>query len=358
MANNGFKINKSINLNPQLDAPERPSDGDLYFNSSLGSIAYYKQGAWACLDSIGEVANTENMTSSTFTPAVVQNSTIRVTGDHDTSLCGISASFSGKRVAVYNTTTGSITVRHNSEVEVTANNRVLTPLAGDMTLVSGELAQFVYDLSSERWLLVSIGSGAGAYAPATTATNGIVTLNAPPVSGPAPRVPVIDSIGNVISTGLTRGSLASGLLEIGKNAADTGVRLGRVGGTAEFLCSLTAVGFVGATLSCSPTLSIYAHNLYLGTDLSTALIHIGRDGVLTYGGGGFSVPVDKHYEYDGTLEADVLVESFEFRPGDTTAVFDLNPGHTEYSLTRVGGGTGTLYAYARIKIPANATPQP
>ena len=38
MAQNGFKVNKSLNLNPQASAPVNPVDGDVYFDSTAASL--------------------------------------------------------------------------------------------------------------------------------------------------------------------------------------------------------------------------------------------------------------------------------------------------------------------------------
>ena len=113
MATNGYKINKSINLNPQATAPVSPTSGDMYYDASIGSFVYYGASAWANLDSIGSVVSADSMTSSLFTPAVVQNSVVRLTGEGGV-LHGMSASFTAKRLTVYNNTGGSVTIVHDS----------------------------------------------------------------------------------------------------------------------------------------------------------------------------------------------------------------------------------------------------
>ena len=187
MADNGFKINKSANFNPQAGAPANPIDGDFYYDSTAQSFAYYHSGSWAYFDSVGTVASTLWLTSAHFTSNVVRNSVVKVTGGAVLShLAGIAASFSAKKITVYNAGTATIVVEPEDANEGTANNRILTPTGGSMNLVAGEVAVFMYDIAASRWLLVSISSNAGAQATATDVSPGIVTLhkaNLTPLSG-------------------------------------------------------------------------------------------------------------------------------------------------------------------------------
>jgi len=178
MADNGFKINKSVNFNPQTTAPSNPVDGDFYYDSTVQTFSYYHNGSWANFDSVGSVASVLWLTSVHFTPAIVRNSLVKVTGAAALShLAGISASFSAKKITIYNAGTFNIVVEPNDANELTANNRIQTPTGGSMNLVPGEVAVFTYDVVATRWLLVSISSQAGAQVIATTANPGIVTLH-------------------------------------------------------------------------------------------------------------------------------------------------------------------------------------
>jgi len=178
MADNGFKINKSANFNPQSGAPANPIDGDFYYDSTAQSFAYYHNGSWANFDSVGTVSTALWLTGAQFTPAIVRNSVVKVTGGVSTAhLAGISASFSAKRISIYNAGSALIVVEPEDANEPTANNRIQTPTGGSMNLVAGEIAVFTYDITANRWLLVSISSQAGAQAIATTSSPGIVTLH-------------------------------------------------------------------------------------------------------------------------------------------------------------------------------------
>lgn len=178
MADNGFKINKSANFNPQTTAPSNPVDGDFYYDSTAQTFSYYHNGSWANFDSVGSVASVLWLTSVHFTPTVVRNSLVKVTGAAALShLAGISASFSAKQITIYNAGTFNIVVEPNDANELTANNRILTPTGGSMNLVPGEVAVFTYDVVATRWLLVSISSQAGAQVISTIANPGLVTLH-------------------------------------------------------------------------------------------------------------------------------------------------------------------------------------
>jgi hypothetical protein len=178
MADNGFKINKSANFNPQTTAPSNPVDGDFYYDSTAQTFSYYHNGSWANFDSVGSVASVLWLTGADFTPTVVRNSFVKVTGAAALShLAGMSASFSAKQITIYNAGAYNIVVEPNDANEPTANNRIQTPTGGSMNLVPGEVAVFTYDIVATRWLLVSISSQAGAQVISTIANPGLVTLH-------------------------------------------------------------------------------------------------------------------------------------------------------------------------------------
>lgn len=229
MADNSYKISKSLNLSPQASTPVNPVNGDVYFDSNVGSYAYYNRGAWSYLDSVGNIATTANMTSAQFTPAVVRHSMIRLTGDfNDPLVHGLSASYSGKRIVIYNNTNSTLTIKHDSVTEIVSNNRINTPISEDMTVISGEVAQLIYDGDNQRWLLVSVGSGAGAYSRATTTTPGIIRASH---DVPDPVAVVLDVNNNIAAFGLTRGGATPGPLNIGLGANDASVVISKSGAT-------------------------------------------------------------------------------------------------------------------------------
>lgn len=58
MANNSFKIDKSISLNPLASAPSSPQNGDIYYDSGLNKFRKYENSAWSDLGSGGTSTNT------------------------------------------------------------------------------------------------------------------------------------------------------------------------------------------------------------------------------------------------------------------------------------------------------------
>lgn len=252
MADNGFKVNKSLNLNPQTAQPANAIDGDVYYDSSVGTFAYYHSGSWANLDSIGALATSANMTSAQFIPSVIVNSVIRLTGSA-ASVHGMSASFSAKRLIFYNNSSGNINLIYESATEVTANNRIHTPTGGNMVLVPGEIAQFMYDVLQNRWLLVSISSGASAQVVATTTNNGIVTLHQASATPTTPNV-------------LTDGDLNTANGVVGLNANKAAVITSLAGSTG--LTVTAAAGQNAISAITSTTGKAFLGTGFYGADLT------------------------------------------------------------------------------------------
>lgn len=50
---NGFKVNRGINLAPQSGTPSNPTNGDIYYDSSLSKFRKYENGLWSDLGSGG-----------------------------------------------------------------------------------------------------------------------------------------------------------------------------------------------------------------------------------------------------------------------------------------------------------------
>lgn len=234
MASDGYKIDKSLNLNPQPSPPLNPTSGDVYYDAGIDSFAYYKQGYWTSVDSTVSVSAISDLTSAIFTPSIVKHSIIKVEGSVESSLHSMSASSSGKRVTLLNDSGNVITVKHESAADL-VNNRIITPIEDDMRLVNGEVAQFLYDSEKQRWLLVSVGSGAGAYLPATTLANGSVRLNIASPTPNAPLVPAIDGNNRISISGIN----SSGDFKLITPAFDVHVINDTVAGTYAPGVSLT-----------------------------------------------------------------------------------------------------------------------
>lgn len=56
MAQNSFKIEKSLGLKPQTTAPPSPEDGDIYYDSTLNQLRAYVDGEWISISEPGGYA--------------------------------------------------------------------------------------------------------------------------------------------------------------------------------------------------------------------------------------------------------------------------------------------------------------
>lgn len=163
MADSAFRINRGVTLNPQSAAPSNPTNGDFYYDSTLNTFVLYNNGFWENLTSRVDIAGATDITSTTMTATVVQNSIIRITGSTNTNLHGLSASANAKQFILYNvSTTAVVTIKYQSATEPTAANRIVTYKAGDIVLGTGQAALFAYDSAQSAWVLLSVsGTGTG-----------------------------------------------------------------------------------------------------------------------------------------------------------------------------------------------------
>lgn len=86
--------------------------------------------------------------------AIGARSFIRVTGPTGAFVIrGIASGFNGKRLVIYNTTTQNMTINHE-DAGSTAANRIRTMNAASPATTGEGLAEFVYDATLQRWLLL------------------------------------------------------------------------------------------------------------------------------------------------------------------------------------------------------------
>lgn len=270
MADNSFKVNKSLNLNPQSGTPANPASGDIYFDSVANSLAYYNGTAWASLDAVGTLATTANMTSANFIATLVQNTVIKLTGSA-ANIHGITASFMGKRLSLYNNTSGNITIKHQSATEPTSNNRIVTPTAGDIVLVSGEICSFFYDSTQARWALVSISSNTAASAPATTSSNGLVTLYQAALTPSTPKVLSDGSRDAALGVvGLTANKVAVITATAATNATGITATGDGTGHGGTFTAGSTGIGVRGFGGADQPAIAGYGSPSGVGLTMTNA----------------------------------------------------------------------------------------
>lgn len=109
--------------------------------------------------------------------------------------------------------------------------------------------------------------GIPVLAPATTVSNGIVTLNYTPVAAPAPVVTVVNAAGQVVATGLTRDGIGAGDLTIGNFPNDTSVTIGQalvdttINGTLKVdLIDKNALTYITSNTGIKATASLVGGN--------------------------------------------------------------------------------------------------
>ena len=169
MSVSSWKAQKGITFTPQITVPTSPTSGDVYFDSTYNTYAYYQNGFWSNLASKADVTSAASLTSTQFTAAVVQNSLVRVTGSTNSTLHGLTASSGSKTLVIYNQGTGSLTIMNQSGTEPTAANRINTPGANTLVLSPGQVVQLTYDDTATAWFIFGI-VGKVTYAVSTDST--------------------------------------------------------------------------------------------------------------------------------------------------------------------------------------------
>jgi len=161
MADNFFKVNRGLTLNPQSSIPTNPVNGDCYYDASQGTFVLYDNGFWINLSSQADVSSASSLNSAQLTAAVVQNSLVRITGSTPSNLYGLMASTAAKQIILYNASTSDVTIYNNNAGEPTAANRISTVNGANVVVNSGQIATFIYDGSQMLWIAAS-GSGSGS----------------------------------------------------------------------------------------------------------------------------------------------------------------------------------------------------
>ena len=163
MSDSAFRVNRGLTLNPQVSAPANPTNGDIYYDSTRNSFVQYNNGFWQDAASKSDIASAADLTSAQLTASVVQSSMVKLTGSTSGNIHGLAASSGAKQVLLYNGSTAAMVVKYQSVTEGTAANRITTYNAGDINLLAGQSAIFIYDVTASTWILATVsGTGGGS----------------------------------------------------------------------------------------------------------------------------------------------------------------------------------------------------
>lgn len=91
-------------------------------------------------------------TSASITNMAVSTSFIRMTGSTATSLHGIHADTFAKMLTIYNVSSATVTLKHQSGTEGTAANRIICNTGADVAILAGKTATLHYDTNQSRWI--------------------------------------------------------------------------------------------------------------------------------------------------------------------------------------------------------------
>lgn len=156
MGQNFEKVASGINLVPQPTVNlTNPANGDMAYDLTRKTHVVYVNGNWTDIQSRTDVTSAASMTSVQFTAGVAQSSIARITGSTAGSIHGVTASSDAKTILIYNESSQSQILKHQSGTEATAVNRIISPTAGDITLPSGQTIELQYDSDQSRWIIVA-----------------------------------------------------------------------------------------------------------------------------------------------------------------------------------------------------------
>lgn len=124
---------------------------------------------------------------------------VRLTGVSVTELQGVVASPRATRLLIYNDSSGDLTIKHQN-AGATAANRIITTDGNDLTISEDQSVEFIYDLTTSRWLVISTaGSGSGQAKQESIGTgDGITTSFGPLTFTPTSEDSIIVYVDGII----------------------------------------------------------------------------------------------------------------------------------------------------------------
>lgn len=92
-------------------------------------------------------------TAASITNMAVEASIIRLTGSTATALHGLHADAFDKLIWIYNVSSATVTLKHQSGTEGTAANRIICNTGADIAILAGKAACLWYDTNQSRWIV-------------------------------------------------------------------------------------------------------------------------------------------------------------------------------------------------------------
>ena len=91
-------------------------------------------------------------TAASITNMAIATSFVRLTGSTATALHGIHADAYAKILTIYNASSATVTLKHQSGTEGTAANRIICNTGADVAITTGKSAVIHYDTNQSRWI--------------------------------------------------------------------------------------------------------------------------------------------------------------------------------------------------------------
>lgn len=98
------------------------------------------------------ILDSDVATAASITNMAVETSVIRMTGSTATNLHGIHADTFNKLIWIYNVSSATVTLKHQSATEGTAANRIICNTGADVAITTGKSACLWYDDNQSRWI--------------------------------------------------------------------------------------------------------------------------------------------------------------------------------------------------------------
>lgn len=98
------------------------------------------------------ILDSDVATAASITNMAVETSVIRMTGSTATDIHGIHADTFNKMIWIYNVSSATVTLKHQSATDGTAANRIICNTGADVAITTGKSVCLWYDDNQSRWI--------------------------------------------------------------------------------------------------------------------------------------------------------------------------------------------------------------